>query len=71
MVIRPNANIFSEIVAECPFCGDKSFKQEIEGQFCLGHIEDSPVRMVNPKTETDFDEDGSVRQSIVVETKLR
>ena len=67
-MMRPEAKLKSEIVVECP-CGDKSFKKEIHGQFCLGNIQDSGVVMSDTPTEVDTTDDGILLQKMVVKTK--
>jgi len=67
--MRPDAPITTELVVECPFCGDKSFKQTIEGQYCLGHLESRAVIMVDTPTEVDVTDDNKLLQKVTVKTE--
>jgi len=64
-VIRPNAQIVSNIVVWCP-CGDKSFSKRIQGQYCVCMLEGSNVRIVDTDTDTVQNNDGSITQDVVI-----
>ena len=54
-VVRP-IKMVSDIVVNCPFCGDKSFKTKIDGQFCLGHLDDTVIVDAQPENMDVLDE---------------
>lgn len=64
-VIRPNAQITSNVIVRCP-CGDKSFSKKIQGQYCVCMLEGSNVRIVNTDTDTVQNNDGSILQDVVI-----
>ena len=70
-IVRPNAPLTTEMIVDCPLCGDKSFKKVIKGQYCIGHLENSDVIMVDTPTEIDEDANGNMLQKIHVKTRKR
>jgi len=54
-------SVDSKIVANCPFCGDKSFIYEINGQFLLGHMDDTVI------VDTDVDDNNIVNINVIKE----
>ena len=68
-IVRPNAEITSNIVAECPHCNDKSFMQTIDGQFCIGKVESGRTLLVNIPTTYDTSESGMLVQNILIKTE--
>lgn len=68
-MLRPNAPLTTELVVECPFCGDKSFKKTIKGQYGLGHLESRAVRMTDTPTDVETDENGRLLQKVTVKTE--
>ena len=67
-VIRPQAKIHSFIVAECPYCNDKSFKKEFFGSFCIGGSDSTNVIDYPMKTS---DSNGYFIQDIIIKTRKR
>jgi len=68
-VVRPNAQMLSKIVAECPHCGDKSFLEEISGQFCVGKVESGRTLLIDTPTTYDTSESGMLIQNITIKTE--
>ena len=68
-MVRPDAPLTTEMVVECPFCGDKSFKKTIKGQYCLGHLESREVLMVATPTKVETTDEGALLQKILVKTE--
>jgi len=68
-MMRPDAPLLTNMVVDCPFCGDKSFKKVIKGQYCLGNLESREVVMIDTPTEVDTDENGQLTQTIRVKTE--
>lgn len=68
-MLRPNAPLITELIVECPFCGDKSFQKTIKGQYCLGHLESHAVRMVSTSTEVTTTDDGKLLQKVCIRTE--
>jgi ribosomal protein L37E len=64
-VIRPEAEVTTDIIVECPFCGDASFPVRITGQYCIGYAEGSKARMTNMTI------DGDTLQKVRVHTEMR
>jgi hypothetical protein len=56
------------MTVDCPFCGDKSFREEIKGQHCLGNIESKKVIIVKTPTDVEQMEDGTLLQTVIVKT---
>jgi len=65
-VTRPEMSIKTEVVAECPHCGDKSYIVELEGKFHLGHTDVTTV--VNIEMESERDDDGNLVQKVLFKT---
>jgi len=70
-MVRPDAPLKTELVVSCPYCGDKSFQQNIKGQYCLGNLESREVIMVETPTKVTTAEDGSLLQKVTVQTEIR
>lgn len=68
-MIRPSAPITSDIVAECPHCGDKSFKINVSGQYCLGHVESGKTLIVDTPTDFEKLENGVIKQNVLIKTR--
>lgn len=66
-VMRPNLDIQSKIIAECCFCGDKSFTVEIKGQFATGHVDG--VVMIENILEDITEKDGIIYQEVLIKTE--
>lgn len=67
-IVRPDAPLKTEMVVDCPFCGDKSFQKIIRGQYCLGHLESGEVIMVDTPTKVKASANGSLLQQVQVHT---
>ena len=67
-ITRPQAKIRSYIVAECPHCGDKSFKKEFFGSFCVGG---SDITNVINYPMTTSDDGEYFIQNITIKTSKR
>lgn len=65
-ITRPEMKIKSEVVAECPHCGDKSYITELQGKFHLGQTECTSI--VNQELEMDTLADGTLLQKILLKT---
>ena len=66
-VVRPDAPVRSEIIADCPHCGDQSFMKKVRGQYCIGQIESGKTVMTN--TPTEFETvDGQLLQKVRINT---
>jgi predicted RNA-binding Zn-ribbon protein involved in translation (DUF1610 family) len=63
-ITQPDFELKSEIVAHCPFCGDKSFKTTVQGAFHLGHTDKTTIDHV--EQETDLDAEGKLIQTVVL-----
>jgi len=70
-MVRPKAPLVTELIVTCPFCGDRSFKKTIHGQYCLGNLESKKVVMVDTPTETITTPDGRLLQKVLVKTTKR
>lgn len=68
-MVRPDAPLTTEMVVECPFCGDQSFRQTIKGQYCLGHLESREVTLVDTPTTVETTEEGNLLQKVLVKTE--
>jgi DNA-directed RNA polymerase subunit RPC12/RpoP len=66
-VVRPDAPVQSEIIAECPHCGDQSFMKKVRGQYCIGQIESGKTIMIDTPTEMDT-VDGQLLQKVRIKT---
>jgi hypothetical protein len=67
-ITRPQAKIHSFVVAECPHCGDKSFKQEFFGSFCVGGSNSTNV--IGYPMTTSSDKEYFI-QNITIKTQKR
>lgn len=67
-ITRPTIQIHSKIVVECPFCEDKSFVHEFDGQFLLGYVDD--VVIVDSVIK-NFEENSNdvIQQEILIKTQ--
>jgi len=70
-MLRPEAPIITEMVVDCPFCGDKSFKKTIPGQYCLGHLESGKVAITETPTDVETTEDNKLLQKVHIKTARR
>ncbi len=68
-MVRPKAPLTTYITVDCPFCGDKSFKKTIRGQYCLGHLESRTVVMVDTPTKVETTPEGALLQKVHVKTE--
>jgi len=67
-VIQPSFKMKSKIVADCDYCGDKSYEVEVEGKFQLGVTDDSAL--VDIKHEfLDGSTPNMIYQKLKVKTK--
>ena len=65
-ITRPEMQIKSEVVAECPHCGDKSYITELYGKFHLGQTDYTSI--INQALEIETLEDGMLVQKILLKT---
>lgn len=70
-MLRPDAPIQTEMIVDCPLCGDKSFKKTIRGQYGLGHIESRKVVMVDTPTDVETTPEGKLLQKVHIKTEKR
>src|SRR5688572_29820531 len=42
-VVQPKLDIHTKVVAQCDYCGDRSFEKEIHGKFQTGTTDDSNI----------------------------
>jgi DNA-directed RNA polymerase subunit RPC12/RpoP len=68
-ITRPSVKIKSYIVAKCPHCGDKSFKQEFIGGFLIGGTDSTSI-MEYPM-ETSYEGEFFVQNIIVITQKRK
>ena len=66
-ITRPEMKIRSEVTADCPHCGDKSFIVELEGKFHLGQTDFTAI--VDQELNMDRDDDGMLVQKIHLKTE--
>lgn len=66
-ITQPDFEMTSEIVAECPYCGDKSFPKKVEGSFHLGHTDDTTIDHMENKL--DLDDEGKLLQKVFLKVK--
>jgi hypothetical protein len=66
--VRPDAPLVTELVVDCPFCGDKSFKETVKGQHCLGHLESGTVQLIDMSTDIEPTDDNKLLQRIHIKT---
>jgi hypothetical protein len=66
--VRPDAPLVTELVVDCPFCGDKSFTETINGQYCLGHLESGTVQLTDMSTDIESTDDNKLLQRIHAKT---
>lgn len=64
-VIRPDAPMSSSITVECPHCGDKSFRFDVRGQYCIGSVEGT--EMVDAPTKTEVNDKGRLIQTVTIQ----
>lgn len=67
-ILRPNANVHTTLKAKCGMCDDYSFEQEVDGQYCLGNIEEGRVSMIDLPTNVEVI-DGRIVQDVLVITE--
>lgn len=65
---QPDFQMTSKIVANCPYCGDKSFEKAVEGAFHLEHTENTTIDHVENGLDTD--ENGRLVQNVVLDVKV-
>jgi hypothetical protein len=69
--MRPDAPLTTDMVVDCPFCGDKSFKKTFQGQYCLGQLESGEVLMTDTPTTVEKTPEDTMLQTVHVKTTKR
>lgn len=46
-ITQPNLDVNSKVLAQCDYCGDRSFEKEIRGKFHIGITDDSTIVDIN------------------------
>ena len=67
--IRPDTPLKTHITVDCPLCGDKSFKQTIDGQYCVGQLESGKVLMTSMPTKVETTPEGILLQIVRIKTE--
>lgn len=68
-IIQPSFKMSSKVVAQCDFCGDKSYETAVDGKIQIGTVGDK-IGIIDVRNNfTNGTEDDRVYQKIVVKTK--